>query len=157
MKNSRLNITEVETVTRQLCNLMEEKDYEVISVGVSLIDNGVAKDYLTYLACPVDEITEAMFSVEGQNGCELCDYSIPAKYCHITTFENNMHSQSLISFGEEDNYPVKANINPKYFYVKAFFHSYLKYFEAFHGLSDYWDYVNNRYKKSSSNKMLVRK
>lgn len=156
MKKKVLNISEVTSISRQLCDLMEEKQHEVISIGVSLFDNGELKNYLTYLVCPVEDISHAIKSIELMNGKRIEDYFIPSEYCHITTFENNMHSRSLISFDENDDCPIKANINPEYLYVNAFFHRFLDYSEMFHGVTDYWDYLNNHH-KTSSNKMLVRK
>lgn len=154
MDKKRLNISEVVSITRRLCDVVEDKQYEVIPIGVSLMDRGELKNYITYLACPFDEISQAIADVKRMEGLNVEDYFVNPEYCHICTYENNLHSISQISFDSSDNCPIKANINSEYCYVSAFFQRYLKYQDGLKGnIDDYFNVVTEQYnpdKKSKS-------
>ena len=152
-KNSRLNITEVTSLARRLCDAVNGEQHEVITVGVSLEDRGELKDYITYLICPVDEISQAIADVERMNGLNVEDYFVNPDYCHICTYENNLHSISQISFDLSDEFPIKARINSEYNYVDTFFRRYLQYHDILHNdIEEYFSTVTLEYQADNTSK-----
>lgn len=153
----RLNFSEVTSYTRQLCSVVTGECYEVVTAGICLNDHGILKDYLTCFVCPFDEISQAMDYVQSMNGCDKEEFSLPAHYCHITTFENNKHSRSQISFDENDELDIKARFNEDFHYVDIFFRRFLLYHNLFHDQLDIYfnelvdqeksSYLYNNFKK----------
>ncbi len=131
MKGDKLLISDVTSITRQLCDFFEGGQHDVICTEVDLLDENKLKNYLAFLVCPVDEITEALENVSSMNGKDIHSFELDPKYCLITLFENNMHSRSSISFNEQDDFPIKANFSSEYQYIDLFFQRFLNYSHLF--------------------------
>ncbi len=131
MKNDRLLISDVTSLTRQLCDVFEGGQYEVLTSEVKLLDNGELKKYLVFFTCPIEEISVALDSIQKMEGMDVESFQMDSQYCVITFFENNMHSRSQISFGGEDDFPVKAKFSSRYQYIEAFFQRFVNYSNLF--------------------------
>lgn len=129
--NKQLNIIDVCSLTRQICEQINGERYAVIYETVELMKKGIPVDYKAVVACKVKEIQEAQNVINMQKGVDLENFQIPEKYCHITTYkrkeEENRESTGNISFDKQDGCPIQAEMGGEYEYVRNFFERFLKF------------------------------
>ena len=126
-KNKCLPFTDVTHITRELCEVVDGKRYDILSVKISLRDNDELKEYISVIACPEAERMKVVDEIMSFNGKEKSEFSVNPEYCHIATFDRGDFGKAFISFNKEDDYPIKADFNDEFSYIRTFFESFIEF------------------------------
>ena len=126
-QTKQLNMIDVCSLTRKICENITGERYAVIYEPVELECNGVMKEYKSAIACRVKDIQAVQSIIAYQKELNIENYQIPEKYCHIATYEKELEDTGNISFDSKDDCPIHAVMNGEYEYVRNFFERFLKF------------------------------
>ena len=122
--HNKINYFDVLAITKMMCTDIIGKEHEIVSVPMTLEDEGELRQYTSVFVCDKDDKEELLKSTQELNGVVKEEYNLDKKYCHITTYESK-YSKKAISFDSKDSCPIKANFNEEYSYIEDFFKKFI--------------------------------
>lgn len=128
-KNDRLSFIEVLVATKELYELINQEDSEIIRVPLELYsDDNALKDYLSIIVCKKKDRKRTEEAMKKQNHKQRKDLEVPKGSCHITTFYEVIPKSREITFNRnDDGCPIKASFNKEYESIDQFFKSFIRF------------------------------
>ena len=123
-KNNIMMLGNVEVITIEYCDLLEEGKHAVFNKEIDLLDNGELKNYTTIFCCKKGDEDIIKNEIESFRGKDKEEYKINGEVCHIATYQTT-DDCFHISFDSNDKCSIHANYNEKFKCIEDFFIRYL--------------------------------
>lgn len=127
-KRNVLRLTDVLTVSMDICGAMDKEPYQIVGASLDLIgENGAVERYSSFSICKESEEPEAKVYLNSCNGMNLQDFIDRVPYHHICTFRDRSEIGNEISFDMEDDVPIKFGLHADEDLLIPFFYQFNEY------------------------------